>query len=73
MAVVVALILSLGTFIFVSGKAWAQQPPQAQQQQAEVTQRVLIDGEATEHVPGTLPAAPAASVPVKIPPASAPL
>jgi hypothetical protein len=70
MAVVVALVLSLGTFILVSGKAWAQQPPQEQQQQAEVTQRVLIDGEATEHVPGTLPAA---SVPVKTPPASTPL
>jgi hypothetical protein len=70
MAVLVALVLSLGTFILVSGKAWAQQPPQEQQQQAEVTQRVLIDGEATEHVPGTLPAA---SIPVKTPPASTPL
>jgi len=70
MAVVVALVLSLGTFILVSGKAWAQQPPQEQQQQAEVAQRVLIDGEATEHVPGTLPAA---SVPVRTLPASAPL
>lgn len=48
------LFLSLGALVFPNREAWAQQYPQEAQQHIEVSRHVVIDGEDTEQVSGTL-------------------
>jgi hypothetical protein len=63
LVLVVALVLSLGAFVFVGGEAWARQLHQEQPlhpeviQHVEATRHVMIDGEeVTEPTAGTPPA-----------------